>query len=178
MCLIAYTKLQEANDDIVCYKFLLYQRDVRFPLKDMYKDMYDNPFDIAVAFRMEDIEHFYMPVMESEVDTRCIYHGKPYIANDCFLPIYNNGLGGGFIHTYADKERASTIVEDFILDDRRPSETYGKLFKCIIPKGTIYASGKDEATGHDAYASYQIIFKEEVPVKVNFPPKDFKSLIH
>lgn len=173
MCLIAYTKLQEAKDDIVCYKFLLYQRDVHFPLKDMR----DTQFDIAVAIRMEDIEHFYTPVMESKVDTRCIYEGMPYIADECFFPIYDK-LGGGFIHTYADKERASAIVEHFILDDRRPSETYGRLFKCIIPKGTIYASGEDEATGYDAYASYQIIFKEEVPVKVNFPPKGFKSLIH
>jgi hypothetical protein len=173
MCLIAYTKLQEAKDDIVCYKFLLYQRDVRFPLKDMH----DNQFDIAVAVRMEDIEHFYTPVMESEVDNRCIYQGMPYIADECFFPIYDK-LGGGFIHTYADKERASAIVEHFILDDRRPSETYGRLFKCIIPKGTLYALGKDEASGYDAYASYQIIFKEEVPVKVNFPPKEFKSLIH
>ena len=174
MCLIAYTKLQEAKDDIVCYKFLLYQRDTH----SLLKGMYDNPYDIAVAIRMEEFEHFYTPVMESKVDTRCIYQGVPYIANDCLMPIYNNELGGGFIHTYADKEKASAVVEHFILDDRRPSETYGRLFKCIIPKGTIYASGKDEATGYDAYASSRIIFKEEVPVKVNFPPKDFKSLIH
>lgn len=173
MCLIAYTTLQEAKDDIVCYKFLLYQRDVHFPLE--YQP------DIAAAVRMEDIEHFYTPVMESNVDVRCIYEGMPYIARDCFSPIYSeqyNLLGGGFIHTFADKEKASAIVEHFILDDRRPSETYGRLFKCIIPKGTIYAPGKDEATEYDAYASSQIIFKEEVPVKVNFPPKDFKSLIH
>jgi hypothetical protein len=173
MCLIAYTKLQEAKDDIVCYKFLLYQRDAQFPLKDICNDQ----FDIGVAARMEGIEHFYTPVMESEVDNRCIYQGMPYIADECFFPIYDK-LGGGFIHTYADKERASAIVEHFILDDRRPSETYGRLFKCIIPKGTLYALGKDEASGYDAYASYQIIFKEEVPVKVNFPPKEFKSLIH
>ena len=174
MCLIAYTTLQEAKDDIVCYKFLLHQRYVRFSPEDKYV----NPFGTAVVDRMEDIEHFYTPVMESEVDTRCIYEGMPYIANDCFMPSYNNQLGGGFIHTFADKEKASSVVEHFILDDRRPSETYGRLFKCIIPKGTIYALGKDEATGYDAYASFRIIFKEEVPVKVNFPPKDFKSLIH
>ena len=174
MCLIAYKKLQEAKDDIVCYKFLLYQRDAQFPLKDIC----NNQFDIGVAARMEGIEHFYTPVMESEVDIRCIYKGMPYIADDCFMPIYNNQLGGGFIHTFADKEKASAVVEHFILDDRRPSETYGRLFKCIIPKGTIYALGKDEATGYDAYASFRIIFKEEVPVKVNFPPKDFKYLIH
>lgn len=178
MCLIAYTTPQEAKDDIVCYKFLLYQRDAQFPLKDMHI----NQFDIGVAARMESIEHFYTPVMESEVDTRCIYQGMPYIADDRSLAIYNAPynqlLGGGFIHTFADKEKASEVVEHFILDDRRPSETYGRLFKCIIPKGTIYALGKDEATGYDAYASSRIIFKEEVPVKVNFPPKDFKSLIH
>lgn len=174
MCLIAYTTLQEAKDDIVCYKFLLCQRDAQSPLKDMY----DNQFDIAMAARMEDIEHFYTPVMESEVDIRCIYQGMPYIADNYVSPIYNNQLGGGFIHTFADKEKASAVVEHFILDDRRPSETYGRLFKCIIPKGTIYALGTDEATGYDAYASSRIIFKEEVPVKVNFPPKDFKSLIH
>lgn len=174
MCLIVYKTLQEAKDDIVCYKFLLYQRDAQFPLKDLY----DNQFDIGVAARMEGIEHFYTPVMESEVDIRCIYQGMPYIADKYVSPIYNNQLGGGFIHTFANKEKASAVVEHFILDDRRPSETYGRLFKCIIPKGTIYALGTDEATGYDAYASSRIIFKEEVPVKVNFPPKDFKYLIH
>jgi hypothetical protein len=37
-----------------------------------------------------------------------------------------------------------------------------KVFKCVIPKDTIYYEGQDESMDCQAYASDKIIFKEEI----------------
>lgn len=136
MCLIIRSNELKAEKDIVCYKVVCYQK------------LLDN---------------YYSPFTASHIHRECITEGMHFIAkgNKQIL----GGVDGwtiseGQIHTLKKELDACHLA--FLLKNSLHSGMALKVFKCIIPEGTMYYEGRDESTDDQAYASDKIVFKEEI----------------
>ena len=136
MCLIIHSNELKAEKDIVCYKVVGYQK------------LLDN---------------YYSPFTANRIHRECITEGMHFIAEgnkhiDCGL----NGwtISEGQIHTLKREQDACYLA--FLLKNSLNPGMVLKVFKCVIPEGTMYYEGRDESTDDKAYASDKIVFKEEV----------------
>lgn len=88
----------------------------------------------------------------------------PYENNSRLL--YGWDVGEGYIHTYRSKRAAKKAIFAYSLDsdllnpnwNEQNWVTYGVIYECIIPKGTKYYKGIDDADIR-CYASEEIRVK-------------------
>ena len=140
--------LNRAKEDIICYKVV--RVDVRH-----------------TAILSKEI--FLTPYQETPISNEVINGRKPFIAKDykgeeineealfeMEKPVLDT-ISGCAIHTFATKNGAKTeateIRDIFILDKFC-------VYKCIIPKGTLYYEGIYDHK--KSFASHKIVFKERV----------------
>lgn len=109
------------------------------------------------------------PAMRAMVPAACLAGEEPYTPefipspNDLEQDIVCGVIGEGFIHTFSFRLRAR-LMYGFIKEqnnDYFDEQDVPMIWKCIIPKGTYYFEGHDD-TGHQCYASREIIFKKRI----------------
>ena len=143
-----------AKRDIVCYKVLLQHQ------------CNTNPSNMFIV----------TPFKRCEITDTQLNGSSPIKAN--FNPktseIYQNNsrllyswdVGEGYIHTYRSKRAAKNAIFMYGLDTdlfnsdwcKQDWVTYGVIYECIIPKGTKYYKGIDDADIR-CYASEEIRVK-------------------
>lgn len=136
MCLIIHSNELKAEKDIVCYKVVGYQKI---------------------------LDTYYSPFTSKRIHRECITEGMHFIAEGdktvhCGVDGYT--VSEGKIHTLKKERDACHLA--FLLKGGLHSSMLLKVFKCVIPEGTMYYEGQDESTDDQAYASDKIIFKEEI----------------
>lgn len=137
-----------AKEDIICYKVVRVEVCCT-----------------ATLFK----ENFLAPYQETPISNEVINGKKPFIAKDykgeeiteevfeIRKPVLDT-IAGCAIHTFATKNGAkteATELRDLFLD-----KFY--VYKCIIPKGTLYYEGIYDHK--KSFASHKIVFKERVLV--------------
>ena len=148
MCLYNVREVGKAKEDIVCYKVLLYATDI------FKEPKYITPFE------------------EKEVPDACIYARAPFIATHKYwetpietpaeLKIWNQ-VGSGFIHTYRSMDDIREEAAFYSWLNNR-SGGHVAIFKCIIPKDTLYCRGSGDSDRVSVYASKKIVFEEQLPL--------------
>lgn len=134
--------LNRAKEDVICYKVV----------------------------RLEVNETISTPYQTALISNEVINGEKPFIAQNnrgkelteeafeiqyqdyCWSRVYGNA-----IHTFATKNGAKTEATE--LRAFLPGHKY-RVYKCIIPKDTLYYEGDFE--GKKSFASQKIVFKEAV----------------
>lgn len=148
MCLYNVREAGKAKEDIECYKVLLYTTDI------FKEPKYITPFE------------------EKEVPDACIYARAPFIATYKYweTPIetpaalkIGNQVGSGFIHTYRSMDDIRGEAAFYSWLNNR-SGGHVAIFKCIIPKDTLYCRGSGDSDRVSVYASKKIIFEEQLPL--------------
>lgn len=139
MCLELETCISKiAQEDIPCYKIVAC--DIHTEPKKWY-----TPYYIT-------------ELSEEQLNGKC-----PLYSNDIFPDFMfitkDNEVHGGAIHTYKYEFNALDDVK-FAYSPSWKTELETHVFRCIIPKGTIYAEGIYGLC--QGYASKQIIFKEKI----------------
>lgn len=148
MCLYNVREVGKAKEDIVCYKVLLYATDI------FKEPKYITPFE------------------EIEVPYACIHARVPFMAVHKYweTPVttpaelkLRGQVGSGFIHTYRSMD---DIREEATFYSWLNSRSGGHvaIFKCIIPKDTLYCRGSGDSDRVSVYASKKIVFEEQVPL--------------
>ena len=138
MCLIIRSNELKAEKDIVCYKVVGYQKI---------------------------LDTYYSPFTSKRIHRECITEGMHFIAEgnkQVHFGLYGGtiSISEGQIHTLKKELNACHLA--FLLKGSLHSGMVLKVFKCIIPEGTMYYEGRDESTDSQAYASDKIVFKEEI----------------
>lgn len=148
MCLYNVREVGKAKEDIVCYKVLLYATDI------FKEPKYVTPFE------------------EIEVPYACIHTREPFIAVHKYweTPVttpaelkLRGQVGSGFIHTYRSMDDIRGEATFYSWLNSR-SGGHVAIFKCIIPKDTLYCRGSGDSDRVSVYASKKIIFEEQVPL--------------
>lgn len=136
MCLIIHSNELKAEKDIVCYKVVGYQKI---------------------------LDTYYTPFTSKRIHRECITEGMHFIAEgnkQILCGVDGWTISEGQIHTLKKELDACHLA--FLLKNSLHSGMVLKVFKCIIPEGTMYYEGRDESTDDQAYASDKIVFKEEI----------------
>lgn len=134
MCLYSKNKLREAKRDIKCYKVLKYFRRLNY-LRTPFAKF---PVDITKKLKAEGL------------DSVILDENKIFI------------YGEGYIHTYKNIGDALSCMDH--LNFTKPnSDIEYKIYKCIIPKGTLYVKGNAYNT-RTSYASKEIKFIKEIVI--------------
>lgn len=149
MCLYNVREAGKAKEDIVCYKVLLYATDI-------FKDPeYITPFE------------------EKEVPYACIHAREPFIAAHKYweTPVTTSAelklrsqVGSGFIHTYRSIDDIQKEAAFYSWLNNRSNRGHVAIFRCIIPKDTLYCRGSGDSDKVSVYASKKIIFEEQLPL--------------
>ncbi len=148
MCLYNVREAGKAKEDIECYKVLLYATDI------FKEPKYITPFE------------------EKEVPDACIYARAPFIATHKYweTPIetpaalkIGNQVGSGFIHTYHSMEDIREEAAFYSWLNNR-SGGHVAIFRCTIPKDTLYCMGSGDSDRVSVYASKKIVFEEQLPL--------------
>ena len=110
---------------------------------------------------VEGSYHYETPFAREIVRSLHLNGKEPFAAKGrAYTRLFNNSrsIDIGYIHTFTNLENA---IKDCYCwyGIYLPNDIH--IFKCVIPKGTRYAIGQFKEW-KDAYASKQIIFKEEV----------------
>lgn len=136
MCLILKSNELKAEKDIVCYKVVGYQKQ---------------------------LDTYYSPFTSKRIHRECITEGMHFIAEgnkQILAGVCGWTISEGQIHTFKKELDACHLA--FLLKDSLNIGMVIKVFKCIIPEGTMYYEGRDESSYDQAYASDKIVFKEEI----------------
>lgn len=143
-----------AKRDIVCYK-VLQQHQCNF-----------NPNHTYIVTPFQHCE-----IVDTQLNGSSPIKAKfypitsvPYQNNSRLL--YSWDVGEGYIHTYRSKRAAKKAIFAYSLDsdllnpnwNEQNWVTYGVIYECIIPKGTKYYKGIDDADIR-CYASEEIRVK-------------------
>ena len=159
MCLLTEDKkLREAEEDITCYKVLLYKPDY-----DEYCSPYFPNFrwDVTSGKTIVNTEKIDKTSWETAVNPLLCENKKYY------------EVAGGVFHTYKDPEQTAKIL--FLFEKRYGDSTFPivkfALATCVIPKGTKYYLGRTAnkpyqnaywtlLEGDENYASKKLIIKD------------------
>lgn len=138
MCLYTKNVLQKAEKDIECYKVLKHYIGLEYSI-NIFCTPWTNTFvNINATFRAVGR------------DTLSTNDDKTFIYSE------------GFIHIFKSIKDAIYYME--ILDkSKNNSNIKYEIYKCIIPKDTLYVEGKT-ASNRDSYASKKIKFIEEIVI--------------
>ena len=145
-------RYQTAKKDIVCYKILKCVDD------EWLTPFRGTPIDNDVVWGR--VEQF-----PFNTDYKPILH-------ECIPSLWGNTyrtcIGEGFVHACASQNGAENVLKEM------KSLEYGylrghfvepkislALFKCVIPKGTLYVTGRDDY-GNTGYACKKIKFVEKI----------------
>jgi hypothetical protein len=140
MCLRKPETPVRADKDIICYKLL--SRRVNSDGKEEWRTPY-----------------MFTPISEEQIKGK-----KPFQANgvfDTFIVSNTDDIEGGAIHTYCFEYEAGYDLFNLKVNDNDYEYDY-HLFECIIPKGTLFISGKYGDSTIDCYASKSIIIKKQI----------------
>lgn len=143
-----------AKRDIVCYK-VLEQHQCNFNPNYTY---------IETPFRQCRLDDSQLNGGSPIKATRDRFSEEPYQTNSRLLFDWN--VSAGYIHTYRSKRAAKKAIFAYSLDsdllnpnwNEQNWVTYGVIYECIIPKGTKYYKGIDDADIR-CYASEEIRVK-------------------
>lgn len=148
MCLYNVREAGKAKEDIECYKVLLYTTDI------FKEPKYITPFE------------------EKEVPDACVYARAPFIATHKYweTPVttpaelkLRGQVGSGFIHTYRSIDDIREEAAFYSWLNNR-SGGHVAIFKCIIPKDTLYCRGSGDSDRVSVYASKKIVFEKQLPL--------------
>lgn len=144
MCLITILEApKRAEENIVCYKV------IELACSDDGKEVAQTPYQ-------------YAPIHKNVIKGKKPFIAKNYrgaIVTDKMFEQYKPYFGeikGRAVHTFATKIDAKAEADTLkvMLGD------ICRIYKCIIPKGTLYYNGFYE--GKKSFASQKIVFKEAV----------------
>lgn len=147
MCLYNVREAGKAKRDIECYKVLLYTTDI------FKEPKYITPFE------------------EKEVPDACIYARAPFIATHKYweIPIVTltalkimNQVGSGFIHTYCSMDDIWKEATFYSWLNNKSNRGHVVIFRCTIPKDTLYCKGSGNIDRVSVYASKKIIFEAQL----------------
>lgn len=136
MCLItSQNGFKTADKDIVCYK-----------------ELYDSPIlGLSTPYQLYRVpEEAIQGRRPFKAGGTPVFRQQLSTYPDHILTYSDHILTEGAIHTYKEKPR-----------NRHKNHT---VFKCIIPKGTEYATGTDSG-GTECYASREIVFIRQLSWK-------------
>jgi len=128
-----------AKQDIVCYKVFINSYGIlRTPFQNAYvsDEMVLKGLKPMCAIGPETVQFSH----QSNLDNKYLFN-----------------VFEGFIHTYKSLKSAKEMARQLLFSI---CISYS-IYKCIIPGGTIYYSGKDDY-GRPSYASKEIILNEEI----------------
>ena len=142
MCLICPDSIRrEAFEDIMCFKVL-----------KLSSIGYMTPCVEALIYDEDNVLH----------------HKKPFVASDEVEIVHmQNGLeiNNGYIHVFRKLEDAAVYSK--YLESIDETDSPMRVFRCIIPKGTVYFQGYYDHYGpRDSFAAKQIVFIEQM--QLNF----------
>lgn len=134
MCLDVYHKFPNiARTDIVCYKVLLSSDEWMNSPYQNFHWKYNKKYTANERFKI------------------CSkFKGREYLCNDKYE------VEEGYFHTFKTQTEAEISFELW-------GSAFTRVYKCIIPAGSLYFSGKYGT--FDGYASKKLIIKEMVRFK-------------
>lgn len=135
MCLsVGHNLVLVATEDITCYKIVVCDDKGRW----------------CTAYKHTQLS-------EEQLSGKKPFYADGVFVNNIFITI-DRKVEGGAIHTFFDVKDAAYHAEHKNFPDFGVYE--GHVYRCIIPKGTIYIEGF--YGGDKSYASKEIIFKEKI----------------
>lgn len=139
-----YPKAKKAETDIVCYKI------VKITKGPQGEEMIVSPFNKAV-----------WNLGKVKKASRLIRSRPSLLYQQLDSTVY--GVGAGYLHSYKDLETANRVLRTFAFVKIYVKQY--KLYKAVIPEGTVYYEG-DHGDGcinqYEGYASRKLKLIEEM----------------
>lgn len=146
------TKIKRAENDIVCYK-VIEEITIFNDWLGLWQTTYLTP-------------------CWSKQVPKSVIKGNSDFTPDYVLcqSTFSEEVKGGFIHTYQHLTGAVALRQNLLAmseDFRRKTikQINYSIYECVIPKGTEYLEGGDEATFCNAYASTAIRFVKKLKLE-------------
>ena len=155
MCLNykATARYQTAKKDIVCYKILKRIDD------NWYTPFRATPIDNDVVWgRVEQFpfNRDYRPKLHEHIQSLWIEDSR------------RTFIGDGFVHACASQDGGERVLNElmplehgYLRGHYVEPKIFLALFKCVIPKGTLYVTGRDDYY-NTGYACKKIKFVEKI----------------